>query len=256
MPISVDSVLSDQEEMLPRLGVLVYAGREGTIATIHKIEPDPRGKAPKKNLTQNLMMMPGENLSYDQLHQFVSQLAKREATRQILPGNVLVADDDLVVWHRPARPRVMFFETGTSLDELNGRMVLHPALLFLAKPNALQIFALDTNERPDAKTPLFNAPYLNVYAMGQMCQGSTRMPDKPNPSGKSIKAYEKAFFDSSFAHTGRGDRELTAYPMGHSGLWRMLAAADHTFFPNWTLLRAKMGTIDLTLQMAVEARKR
>ena len=250
MPISVNSALSDQDEMESRLALLIYSGREGVLSTIHKMSPGP--------LNGPRVIMPGECMSPGQLQQLTQKLTQRSATRQIIPAEVLVADQDLLVWHRPAHRRVMFFDTrdGDFNDEVNGRMALHPALLFLARPGSLQVFALATNERPDAKTPLYRAPYYNLYALGQMCAGNVKMPDNSAPTPEVIAGYEKAFFYSSFAHTGMGDSEVTSYRMGHNALWKMLVAADHAFFPNWTLIRAKMGPVEMTLRMALEARKK
>lgn len=248
--IEVESILSDQDEMVCRLGLLIYSGRDGVLATINPAQVPEGGGAP--------LLMPGDCLTHDQLRALNDRLAYRAEVRRILPPEVLVADQDLVVWHRPARRKVVFFETRSAeFDrQVDGQMALHPALVFLGRPKSLQVFALASNGRPGPDTPLCRAPYLNIYGGGAMCNGTAPIPAHPTPSAESIAEYEAAFFESAFAHTALGDKEMTTYPGGHNGLWKALVASDHSFFPNWALVPAEVAGKVMTLSQAVESKFR
>ena len=245
--MDVKGYLSDQTETRPLVGVIVHGGPHGSVATVHSIDDAPDGGAP--------YLSPGEPMTHENLADLVARLAGGHGgRRQVLPECVLVADPGLLVWWRPAQHRHVFFDTDDKdFDaKATGRVALHPALLFVGMPRLLFAFALDADARPDMGTALFRAPYYNLYASGRMCEGNVPMPEQPLPTAETVEAYERAFFDSSFAHTNLGERDLTTHPGGHNGLWRSLVAADHRHFPAWALIRAEHTGNPLTLGLLLE----
>ncbi|MCX7096348.1 MAG: hypothetical protein NTV43_00400 [Methylococcales bacterium] len=71
-------------------------------------------------------------------------------------------------------------------------------LLVANRHGKLAIAALKTNGRASAKTTLYQAPLMNVYASGNVCTGSAALPDECGID--QIGAWESVMFDSAFSH--------------------------------------------------------
>jgi PRTRC genetic system protein B len=156
--------------------------------------------------------------------------------RTLLPANLLLATVDCLMWHLPSQRRRIYVQTAdkTFNADINGREVLHPALLFMAKESSmgrdLYIWALDTNERPTEQTKLFRAPYFNIYDNAHLCEGNYKLPSNCDPA--HIAKWEESFFSTSFTHSNTDQRQLTAHPHGHNALWREMAKTRRKLFVN------------------------
>lgn len=141
---------------------------------------------------------------------------------EFLPPNVLVRTQESVVWWTPAAIRPMFYlkDKSAELDQLSGKRFPQPPLLFRASAGNLDVRALLRNERPQLDSPLFRAPYWNVYDTGNICLGSTKIPG--DASVASLPRWEQAFFESEFTHSNTTCK-LTEHPGGFIGLWKSLA---------------------------------
>jgi PRTRC genetic system protein B len=115
----------------------------------------------------------------------------------------------------------MFYlkDRSPELEALSGKIFPQPALLFRVNHGALSIRALKDNGRPTAKTPLYRAPYWNVSDRGDVCLGSTRVPDEL--SIDTLARWEASFFESEFSHQN-GQQRLTKHPAGFIGMWKSL----------------------------------
>jgi len=238
----IHSYSGDGGAMKLTKGVLIYEDGSAATASIHDMAPDPTSGVP--------IMMPGQPLTADSLTAIMTKIAGTEKkTRSLVPINLLCAEAGRLIWHVPAVRRVIFFKTSDKAlnDDLNGKMVLHPALLFVAENKRQLVFALHSDERPDVKTKLYHAPYLNMYDSGAVCAGA-RPPRGYNAS--DIPAWERLFFDTNFSHTNRDMRKLTTHPKGHNGLWRELArqrgrGVHKTFPTQWLVPCGKKTVKDL-----------
>jgi PRTRC genetic system protein B len=140
---------------------------------------------------------------------------------ELLTPNVLVRTHDSIVWWAPAAIRPMFYvkDKSAELDQLSGKRFPQPALLFKASVGSFSVRALASNERPSLKTPLYRAPYWNVYETGAVCLGSTKVPRQAN--SESLPRWEASFFESEFCHAN-GSSKLTEHPDGFVGLWKSI----------------------------------
>src|SRR5579859_7183546 len=86
--------------------------------------------------------------------------------------------------------------------------------------------AFAENRRPNADTPLRNAPYWNTDAEGRVCLGSMRVPEEVSAS--SLRGWEEAYFTSEFAHP-TGAVRLATHPGGFLALWSSLAGRKRLF---------------------------
>ena len=120
----------------------------------------------------------------------------------ILPTNILHinpnTDKGAVLWYTKAQRRQLYFVSG--LDIPNG-MAYVPPMIWYANKNSLSVFALASERRPTEKTPLYFAPFLNIYEDGKVCMGSVNISIKNSASVEDfIKAWEVYFFNSYFSH--------------------------------------------------------
>ena len=151
---------------------------------------------------------------------------------EILPSNVLSVGSDYVVWWQPPSQRGIWFASGSIVGE-RAAVTPHPGLIFVAVRNDLFVAATDETERPAENSPLYLAPYCNVWADGRVCQGNVEFPK--TPVAANVQAYDEAFFNSRFTHLTH-NKKLTSYRGGIAKLWRDLLDGKHETFPQKTLI--------------------
>lgn len=147
-------------------------------------------------------------------------------TAEVLPQNVLAKTDRMIVWWTPRRLRRMFFEnTEGRAQQLNGKLLPQPPLVWRVAHGDLKIRALCENKRPNGGTTLAVAPFWNLSDDGRVCQGSMRCPE--STAAASIDAWEQGFYESAFTHANVG--RLTRHEGGHDAMWAELAARRRPF---------------------------
>lgn len=118
----------------------------------------------------------------------------------LLHEHVLMHTATQSVWWVPAESRPLFFaakvEGVRSIETLNGKSFPQPPLLMIRRGRVLYVYALKENHRPTAQTPVFVAPYWNMFSKGQMCMGSVTLPATFNPSDPHD--HTQHFFQSRF----------------------------------------------------------
>lgn len=196
------------------------------LVTIH----DVLGRGPGQDSAISAPAIgPGRLLDRATLNDLLRSVSGLPQKREILPANVLFHDAGRMVWHIPASRRPIWFSdkyAGLNKTikafgpEMNGQEVLHPALLFVAEPGRLSVFALAGSDRPVASTPVFRAPYFNLYSSGLMCRGNVRLPDMLSIADMPL--WEKGFFDTQFTHSNYGSLAVTLWRGGHDALWRAM----------------------------------
>lgn len=124
---------------------------------------------------------------------------------RLLPGNLIATDlETCSVWRRPAgREDVLL-----ALPERTALLALPlPALVLAARQNgSLAVMALADDARPEADTPLYNAPLPNIGSHGAVCLGST---ERPAFDPLDERTPWKAFWGSAFSShqvSGRSQR--------------------------------------------------
>jgi len=118
----------------------------------------------------------------------------------LLPANVLYMDVSrgCVLWHTPPRKVPLFFAKKLSIPCGEAWV---PALLWKADKEDLYVYALPNGKRPSGKTPLYHAPFFNVYEDGRVCMGTVDTEITASFSLEAfMKAWEGYFFNSYFSH--------------------------------------------------------
>lgn len=229
--------LTGQQTLKLAKAILLYESSETTMATLHKVKHwggyDDEGA----------VIGPGRVLTREALSALLARMSGRQE-RWILPEHTLVADGLLLAWYSPERTLPIFFNSSDKKfnDAVNGRCVIYPPMLFVAQASGVRVFALGARERPAADSPLFRAPFFNLYGgnmEGLMCRGNVALPASLAPD--SIPAWERTFFETQFTHSNMHGEKLTLHPNGHNGLWRdMVESGEQKAFPLEHLVRLRL----------------
>ena len=195
-----------------------------TFASIHAVDQDEGQPT----------IAAGTPLTRAHLRQWTEALGRSEVP-EVLPANVLVSHPDMLAWWVPAAVRTSYFNLTRppeAMRALASRVVMplpYPAHLFIATRGRLGVYALPTNERPTADTPVLHSPVLNVYVDGSLCWGNIPVPKAITVA--AMTEYERAVFDSWSTHPNPGQEVTATGKGGLVGLWDDLAARKATRFP-------------------------
>lgn len=160
-----------------------------------------------------------------------------------VPPNVVGLAHNAIAWYEPAATRTMFFKpsSDTAVGAFDGKRIPQPPLVFIAGGRNLRVYALATDERPNGATPLYLAPYWNIFDRGgSVCLGSMEIPNSVAPADSN--AWSEAFFASNFTHLSSGKR------WRHPGTYAEMLQDTidlGSFNPNWLI------AADITLERAI-----
>jgi PRTRC genetic system protein B len=120
----------------------------------------------------------------------------------LLPANVLYLDahsEGHAVWYTPPMEAELFFVQDLGIP--TGKVHI-PAMVWKASKNSLNIYALRGKGKPHANTPLYHAPYFNIYENGNVCMGTVNINiDRFTRLEDFINLWQIYFFNSYFSHT-------------------------------------------------------
>lgn len=197
------------------------AGNDYLYSTLHKVENFGTDARP------NFQIAAGQPATREGVVDLFEKLAKQMTLNvDFLSEGVLSISADHMVWWMPPCARNVFFNT----KELGKRAakVPHPGLVFAVVKGNWFVFALESAKRPQLDTPLYHAPYFNVYDDGGICAGSAAKP-KGIAAG-AIPQWEAAFFDSEFTHIN-GSIKKARHPRGEYAMWKELLDGKYPTFP-------------------------
>lgn len=144
----------------------------------------------------------------------------------LLPKNlVYLRTDNLpyAIWHTPVQSVKLYFK-----DDLGIQCGLAyvPALVWKATRTHLALFAI-TEDEVGAETPLFNAPFFNLYDDGRVCMGNVRLDIKKDCALEDfIRLWQDAFFNSYFSHMIDGHNPVKGNIVQ---LWKRLSGTGKPF---------------------------
>ena len=146
----------------------------------------------------------------------------------ILPINILhinpSRDKGAVLWYTKSQKRPLYFIEGLGIPSGQGFV---PAMVWQATKNSLRVFAVLSNRRPTEKTPLYYAPFFNIYEDGRVCMGSVSIDINNSASVEEFtKAWEDYFFNSYFSHLMGENSPVKGNCVT---LWKDLVTSDRTF---------------------------
>ncbi|MCA8229262.1 PRTRC system protein B [Burkholderia vietnamiensis] len=184
-------------------------------------------------------LLAGEPVTERQLAAFAAAASKHAGQQGFVHERVIFSGSGVVAWWMPAGVRHVWFKSDKPLGTRAGP-AHQPALLFIAQGDSRHVFALTESARPRRETPLFQAPYYNVYSSGSVCTGNVEIAKQPNAA--DVEQYEDEFFRSRFTHP---NAPMLIQGGSISTLWRQLL--DGAEFPTDRLV-----TLDLTVESAIQ----
>lgn len=148
-------------------------------------------------------------------------------SKGIIAANILFTDpseNGFVMWFTKATSKNLFFVEGLGVS--NG-MASVPALLWVAGKEKLCIYALKSDRKPTENTPLYHAPFFNVYADGNVCMGTVDVNIKKSASLEEFTAaWEAYFFNSYFSHLIQNHNPIQGNCVS---LWKKLRKTGEAF---------------------------
>jgi PRTRC genetic system protein B len=121
--------------------------------------------------------------------------------KSLLPDNLLWYAPKLdggAIWYTPKMKARLFFSPSLSIAD--GEAAL-PPLLWKASRTTLQIWALENENRPQAETPLYHAPFFNLYSDARVCMGNVSIQIPKDCSLTDfMHLWMKYFLASKFSH--------------------------------------------------------
>lgn len=148
-------------------------------------------------------------------------------SRGILPSNVMYVDqreNGFAVWYTPPMNADLFFTERLGIP--NGIAPM-PALLWKATKNSLHIYAMKGKVKPNDNTPLYHAPFFNIYAGGNVCMGTVHINITSQTHLEDFMLQWQAYFcQSDFSHSINGGSSTKT---DTAALWRRLVGTGRPF---------------------------
>jgi PRTRC genetic system protein B len=177
--------------------ILLYGSDHGNLsyATIHPVDVPSPDASP--------VIRAGRPADSTSLKEVCASLISSARIRSgLLSDNVLsIGLEHVVWWSRPGQ-RTYFFNCreaeGVVSVGKRGGTAPAPGLIFVAKEQSLWVYAVKGDSRPTLDTPLYHAPFMNVWDNSKVCLGSMPLPDAT--LAESVAKWEKSFWESNFSH--------------------------------------------------------
>ena len=191
--------------------ILFYQRGGDTIATFHKVE--------KRKL------LAGKSLAASDLEElFHSENQKQKMT--FMPPEVIAWSRNEVIWFEPSRLRPIYFNVPEKkrqfLNELSGKNVLWPSLVFRIRQQNLCCWAVKGKKRPDLNAELYNPPFTNIFSDYRFCAP----PEMHNLNFKNIIDYAEnaidIFFRGHFSHLNGRPFKTISFRGGLDRFWQKI----------------------------------
>ena len=205
--------------------VLVYKGNGGAaFATVHEVQESESGPP---------MLLPGKAMTVLAAARLARSFTKRGNKGGFVPPNLLFQDALATAWWVPPGRRHVWFRCAEFGEGDVGASVPHPGLVFaVTADRSWLVWAVKGSERPAEDTPMFTAPYFNVYAGGAICRGNVEVPAVTD--AERIEAWNTAFFGSFFTHPNN-PRTVICEGGAHR-FWKDMLAGAYAQFPDDVLV--------------------
>lgn len=164
-------------------------------------------------------------------------------TDGILSSNLLSFDSksSTIVWYTKAQFRNLFFNSHLGIKSGKAHT---PPMVWIADRETLKVFALSTARKPTVNTPLYYAPYFNIYVDGSVCMGTVDITTAETGSVNELMTlWENYFFNSYFSHLMSGHNPVDGNCVM---LWENLIDTGKKF-PNEMLVKTSKKLKDILL---------
>lgn len=154
--------------------------------------------------------------------------------------NLIYQDSQQHIWYQQASVKTLKFKTNNTPSEIKRAC---PALLYYRNDsNKLRIFALATNERPDASTKLYHAPLCNINSQGTLCLGQAKLSPF---SELNLTHDENTFWDYHATHVNHNNTLNINNNISTAAQVEYWEQASDSQFDNNVLVSANLTLQDL-----------
>jgi PRTRC genetic system protein B len=108
------------------------------------------------------------------------------------------------------------------VGQLRPCVIQTPPLIWAGCGQDYRVFALNTLERPEARSLLYHAPFSNTYDQGGICWGSTDPRGDAGPA--TMEAALGLYLEGSFFNSHFGQQRSRRKPRSVMALYRSLSA--------------------------------
>lgn len=198
-----------------------YSHADRGLVMVHDVTTDEHDRA---------VIGAGTPASVSAVSQALAGVLGRHGELEFIPSAMLAQGGRTMVWYMPASVRPMFFNVSTpnGREEVAGS-AWQPPLVFAVHEEAWYVWALKQDERPTPMTPLYHAPYMNVWKSGKICTGNVRTPSGTRDEMNHL-AWELVFFNSWFTHLNDIDQKRFKRRKSLFSYWKQ-AIKKQTPFP-------------------------
>ncbi len=231
----IETAFSDNVKMELTKALLLYEGGNRSYATTHVIVKGPKG---------SLSIGEGTPVNVGMLSVLMEKLGRNTAVGGFIPPHILSAGfDSLVWWTKPANRRVFFKTTEKVIGE-RSEVTPHPGLIFgINSSGKWAVYAVRGGDRPQEDTPLYQAPYFNVWNTGNICRGTVDLPE--SISTEDTARWEENFFASNFTHPNvHQSMKLVKRKSGPYRFWKSVLDGKYETFPENALVPANITLKD------------
>jgi PRTRC genetic system protein B len=217
--------------LVPKTAVIIYSEKRSTYAPNYYLEC-----AEIKKEGNQYVMQAAQPCTDEVMRKVALTYAKTSGVSMVhaslIGAHILMgqntATHTAVMWWRPAQMRLLNFDKQLKIKEpAKGQKMPVPATLFLLLNTTLYCFALAGNQRPTAKTKLYNAPFFNLYEGGNVCLGSANVgKQKTGTFEGEAQRYETGFF---LAEQNMLHNNASKIPLNQ--LWSNLIAQKARTYP-------------------------
>jgi PRTRC genetic system protein B len=216
--------------------VLVYTHphQQHAFATRHFIEE--HGGRP--------VICAGQPFTDADYRQLLQALAPKERPgMQWSDPRVLAKGLGRILWWSAPKSRSLFFKT-SSHNTFDARGIAPcPGLVFMGTERAMYVFAFKGETCPNQDTPLFQAPFFNVWSSGQVCTGNASLPAEDQRTDPD--SWERMFFGSHFTHPNFAEKDRLTLGVNPVQFWKELLQAPPAAFPSEVLVPLNLKVSDL-----------
>jgi len=119
----------------------------------------------------------------------------------LLPETILYINpcqSAFAVWFTPGREASLLFKNELGIP--SGTAIV-PAMIWKATKHDLYVYAVKDGTKPQENTPLYHAPFFNIYKDGKVCMGTVNVEIDTRCSLEDfISQWEQYFYNSYFSH--------------------------------------------------------
>lgn len=213
-----------------------WSGKHQAIATVHAVT----------GINGRPVIQAGRPMTEHDYAEMLKALApKAQPSLQWVNPAVLASGLGRTIWWTPPMTRPVFFkESSFNEGTFNGKAVCPlPAMVWQSFSDALYVYAVKGDQRPQPHTPLCQAPLFNVWARGQVCAGSAQAPKDEAASDPA--AWERFLFGSHFTHPNFSEKNRLVKGQEPVAFWKEMVANPPPSFPQDVLVELELKVEDL-----------